>query len=203
MKFTIKLNEAANTVSLTARERQNLIDILKGLESKGMSELADIVAKPLGIKQTEYMSHDSGSPIGLADLKKIIEDEASWHLLPDLDTSEITDMSLLFRRSKFNGDISKWDVSNVVDMSDMFEESVFNGDISKWDVSKVKNMSSMFYGSKFNGDISKWDVSKVENMTYMFKGSSFNGDISKWNVSKVENMKYMFKGSPLEKSPPF
>lgn len=120
MKFQIKMNEAANTVSLTAQERQNLIDILKGMESKGMPNQADIVAKQFGIKQTEYMSYGGGSPIGLADLKKIIKDEASWHLLPDLDTSEITDMSMLFRRSKSNGDISKWDVSNVVDMQWMY-----------------------------------------------------------------------------------
>jgi len=86
-----------------------------------------------------------------------------------IDTSKIRDMSLLFYKSNFNGDIS-------------------NGDISKWDVSNVKNMAFMFYDSKINGDISKWDVSKVKKMTCMFAWSEFNGDISKWDVSNVEDM---------------
>jgi hypothetical protein len=32
----------------------------------------------------------------------------------------------------YKGDISKWDVSSVEDMSGMFARSVFNGDISQW-----------------------------------------------------------------------
>jgi len=43
-------------------------------------------------------------------------------------------MSFMFRKSKFNGDISKWDVGNVRDMTDMFCDSLFNGDISKWNI---------------------------------------------------------------------
>ena len=37
-----------------------------------------------------------------------------------IDTSKITDMSDIFEKSKFNGDISKWDVSNVTNMKGMF-----------------------------------------------------------------------------------
>lgn len=37
-----------------------------------------------------------------------------------IDTSLITDMSRLFKSSKFNGDISKWDTSHVTNMSEMF-----------------------------------------------------------------------------------
>jgi len=52
-------------------------------------------------------------------------------------TTKITNMSEMFRKSKFNGDISNWDVSNVTNMIGMFYKSQFNGDISKWDVSNV------------------------------------------------------------------
>ena len=48
-----------------------------------------------------------------------------------IDVSEITDMSWMFYKSKFDGDISQWDVSNVKDMSQMFYKSKFDGDISK------------------------------------------------------------------------
>ena len=91
------------------------------------------------------------------------------------------------------------DTSKITDMSGLFLKTKFNGDISNWDVSRVKNMMSMFAYSKFDGDISNWDVSKVKNMGSMFYYSSFTGDISKWNVSKVKNMGSMFYNSKLEK----
>ena len=118
-----------------------------------------------------------------------------------IDTSDITDMSRLFRENifskqiRFNGDISEWDVSKVTDMSEMFYGAKeFNGDISGWDVSKVTDMSGMFWGAAaFNQDISNWKVGKVTNMNSMFRAAEkFNQDISDWDVSKVTYMRNMF-----------
>ena len=115
-------------------------------------------------------------------INELIEERGNDANLNDIDTSEITDMSQLFFKSNFNGDISEWDVSKVEDMSYMFVCSSFNGDISNWDVSNVKGMFCMFYGSEFTGE---------------------HGDISKWDVSNAKNnMYYMFSKSPLEKNPP-
>ncbi len=116
----------------------------------------------------EYIYH----PKTKDELKKIIkqkiESEGNECDLNDIDTSNITDMSNLFKDSKFNGDISKWDVSNVTDMEGMFRFSEFNGDISNWDVSNVTTTEGMFVSSTFTGDISKWDVSNVTNNTDIF-----------------------------------
>ena len=134
--------------------------------------------------------------------------------LNDIDTSEITDMGLLFdaldgklKDLSKNGyfDISDWDVSNVKNMEYMFYDSNFTGDISNWNLSNVKSMGCMFRGSKFtgkNGDISRWDVRNVSIMSSMFHDSSFDGDISNWKVQKYIDIKRMFHNCPLEKNPP-
>ena len=129
-------------------------------------------------KIQEYNYHPKSNKELRKLVNKLIEERGNDADLNDIDTSEITNMSLLFEHSQFNGDISQWDVSNV------------------------KDMQYMFYGSEFNGDISEWNVSNVKNMNCMFDTSKFNGDISKWDVSNVIDMNYMFSFCPLEKNPP-
>ena len=99
-----------------------------------------------------------------------IKDEGNEVDLNDIDVSKIKDMSTLFWRTKFNGDISQWDVSNVNNMKYMFFVcKSFNQDISGWDVSNVTNMEGMFCGCEsFNKDISSWDVSNVKSMDGIF-----------------------------------
>ena len=87
-------------------------------------------------------------------LKKIIKETTSKLGfecdLNFIDVSNVTDMSNLFARSRFNGDISRWNVSNVTNMNEMFNGArLFNGDISKWDVSNVVTMNGMFYNTIF------------------------------------------------------
>ncbi len=138
-----------------------------------MKSLNSFVTEALIKKTSKYAT--AVKPKDTDELKQIIKDtiekEGDDCDLCFIDVSEITDMSFLFYRSDFNGDISEWNVSNVTNMEHMFEWSEFNGDISNWDVSNVTKMEHMFAYSKFDGDISKWDVSDLQNNTYiMFKG---------------------------------
>jgi uncharacterized repeat protein (TIGR02543 family) len=117
--------------------------------------------------------------------------------LNEIDTSLITDMSLLFSGAdSFNGSMADWDVSNVTDMQYMFHNAfTFDQDLSQWDVSKVTNMRGMFQSAlAFNADISGWQVNEVTNMSDMFhEAALFNQDLGSWNVSKVTDMHSMFE----------
>ena len=126
-------------------------------------------------------------------------------LLQDLDVSNVTDMSRLFKLSQVGEidwnihDITQWSVSQITNMSCMFSTTYFNQDISNWDISNVTDMNYMFYSSRFNQDISRWDVSSVGSMYYMFGISPFNQDISNWDISNVYNMEGMFYSSKFLK----
>lgn len=89
-------------------------------------------------------------------LKTLIEQEMKQHGnhcdLNYIDVSSIDDMSHLFEKSQFIGNISQWDVSNVVDMRSMFYKSSFNKNISNWDVSKAERINNIFEQSKLDID---------------------------------------------------
>ena len=134
-----------------------------------MKTLKDQIIEALN---TSNKSSYSCHPKTRSELKEIIDDRISKEGpdcdLNDIDTSHITDMSHLFDRSDFNGDISEWEVSNVMDMSFMFWNSKFNQPIGDWNVSNVKNMYRMFEKSEFNQDISQWDINKYCNTKDIF-----------------------------------
>lgn len=131
-------------------------------------------------------------------IKETIEREGDDCDLNFIDTSKITDMSMLFWNAKcmdFKGDVSKWDTSNVTNMAGLFWGCTrFNGDVSKWNTSKVKTMSEMFCEcNKFNQPLNKWDVSNVENFSDMFKMCwVFNQPLNNWNMRKARNISGMF-----------
>ena len=100
-------------------------------------------------------------------------------------------LSKLIKERGNNGDFNDIDTSEITDMSGLFKYMEdFNGDISNWNVSNVKNMLAMFYAcTSFNQPLDNWDVSKVENMRLTFcECKSFNQPLNDWNVSNVKTM---------------
>jgi hypothetical protein len=96
-------------------------------------------------------------------LERMIEVRGDEGDFNDIDTSGITNMSMLFYSNrKFNGDITGWDVSSVESMYCMFLYATsFNQPIGNWNISKVKYMGGMFEGAtSFNQDLSKWDLKR-------------------------------------------
>lgn len=121
-----------------------------------------------------------------------------------IDTSNITDMSYLFKELNKRYeiteiDVSEWDVSKVENMYCMFQycDKFYGNELNNWNTSRVKNMESMFEGChSFNCNLSNWDVTKVNDMTEMFKDcKNFEGKgLENWNINNFKYMKRMFDG---------
>ncbi|MGY3725521.1 surface protein [Granulicatella balaenopterae] len=123
----------------------------------------------------------------------------------DIDTSNVTDMTAMFKESKISSpDVSKWQTSNVMSMKDMFYRSYsFNPDVSEWDVSNVKDMSGMFAETRFaNPKVSKWNTANVTSMKGMFENAkNANPNMNNWIVSNVldfSEMLYQHNNAPYE-----
>ena len=77
--------------------------------------------------------------------------------------------NLIAGNSSNPGDINNWDTSKVTDMSYMFRSTKFNEFIGDWDVKAVTTMRSMFEGAtQFNQNLSGWMVDR------RFEGSLMN-----------------------------
>ena len=87
-------------------------------------------------------------PDDCSELFKFFEKEII--IDPNIDTSNITDMSYMFYKATLaNPDTSNWDVSNVKYMRHMFEDAKSaTPNTSRWDVSNVESMYSIFEGAK-------------------------------------------------------
>lgn len=109
----------------------------------------------------------------------------------------------MFKRSRFNGDISQWTPVSARNMAFMLAHSLFDGDISKWALPRLRTAGSMFLSSVFNQDISNWDMRQVQDISNMFMGAKFRGDLSKWLISDATTAHFIIatEDMPAFKAP--
>jgi hypothetical protein len=128
------------------------------------------------------------------------------------DTSNVTDMSFMFKGARSFNVTLAWDTRNVTNMDSMFANATaFNngGHPLEWVTSNVTDMSWMFYNAEGLNQPLAWDTGKVEDMQGMFNGAdrfTNDGRPLEWDTRNVTDMSYMFSnartfnngGQPLE-----
>ena len=114
--------------------------------------------------------------------------------LPQLNTSNVTNMSNMFNGCYGLTTIPQLDTSNVTNMSYMFNSCYYLTAIPQLDTSNVTNMSRMFYSCYGLTTIPQLDTSNVTNMSDMFNSCNKLTTIPQLNTSNVDNMSDMFSG---------
>ena len=90
-------------------------------------------------------------------INKLIKERGNKADFNDIDTSKIDDMSFLFDRTSFDGDISRWNVSSVESMEGMFWQAKnFDQNLDEWNINPRCNISSIFYGCPLEKHPPKW-----------------------------------------------
>ncbi len=176
------LNDTDNIITLT----------------KYIGENRNVVVYPYynsGVKN--YKTKLISPAIGLVNGNTQIQ---SFTVMPDIDTSNVTDTSYMFSGCSglISVDLSNFDVSNVTDMTYMFNGcSGLNAlNLSNFNTSNVTDMTHMFFGCRnlISLDLSSFNTSYVADMSYMFNEcenlESLN--LSGFDTSNVTDMKNMF-----------
>ncbi len=165
----------------------------------GVIVVATLDGNAIDSEPIDFLLHVADKTALEAEIAKAIKEHGNDVNLNYIDTSEVTNMNLMFQgNTTFNGDISKWDTSSVTDMYAMFyDATTFNQSLNSWDVSKVKGMYRMFFGATtFNQPLTSWNVTEVTDMRNMFhKATAFNQDISGWADKSGRKTSDMFEGA--------
>ena len=114
--------------------------------------------------------------------------------IPQLNTSNVTNMFGMFNGCKSLTTIPQLDTSNVTDMVWMFYNCNSLTTIPLMDTSKVTGMGSMFYNCKNLISIPQLNTSAVTEMSSMFYNCSYLTTIPQLDTSNVTNMDYIFYG---------
>ena len=131
-----------------------------------------------------------------------LENMKSIHGLENLNTTNVTNMSLMFQNcySLTSLDLSSFNTENVTNMEGMFRfcNALWLLDVSSFNTANVTNMAEMFSGcyGLTSLDLSSFNTQNVTRMVSMFSGcyGLTSLDLSSFNTENVTSMGAMFSG---------
>lgn len=181
--------------------------------SNTITEQENLIANLYSLVNTKTNGTSSG-PYKVPDGIKFSRSTVSE--LPEFDTSNVTDMGLMFSGcvnlvsiSNFNTSkvtnmaymcdgctnltsVSDFNTSNVTNMSGMFTSCYNLVNVPNFDTSNVVRMSTMFYACTKITNIPNFDTSNVVDMNSMFYSCANLTGIPAINTSNVTGMTFMF-----------
>lgn len=113
---------------------------------------------------------------------------------PLLDTSNVTDMYVMFFKCENLTSIPQLNTSNVTNMNGTFENCTNLKTIANLNTSKVENMNSIFDGCENLISVPQFDTSSVIYMGAMFSRCQSLVEVPQFDTSKVTKMGSMFIG---------
>lgn len=113
---------------------------------------------------------------------------------PLLDTSNVTDMYVMFFKCENLTSIPQLDTSNVTNMNGTFENCTNLKTIANLNTSNVTNMNSIFDGCENLISVPQFDTSSVIYMGAMFSRCQSLVEVPQFDTSKVTKMGSMFIG---------
>jgi len=130
----------------------------------------------------------------VTDMSNVFKDKKSFNEPLHWDTRNVTNMSFVFAGAKSFDQPLRWDTSNVTDMSSMFYQAENFSQPLVWNTSAVTDMKGMFnQAHRFNEPLNGWDTSNVTDMKGLFThAKSFNQPLNQWDTSSVTDMSSMF-----------
>lgn len=125
---------------------------------------------------------------------RLYRDNTKLVYAPNIDTSKVTDMDLMFQGCTNLQVVPKYNTSNVTGMTQMFQKCTSLTSVPLLNTSNVITMQSMFYDCPSLTSVPLFNTSQVTYMLSMFDGCSSLTSVPALDTSKVYNMQYMFRG---------
>ena len=130
----------------------------------------------------------------VTDMSLMFAYSTSLTSVPQLDTSNVTSMYMMFYYCQNLTAVPQFDTSNVTDMSEMFYVCTSLTSVPQLDTSNVTNMSDMFYNCTSLKSIPPMDCSKISSgSVYPLYNSSTYSYLT--DIGGFINMKYSWTSS--------
>ena len=159
-----------------------------GYDAELSSEINSVWNNDVAYSKTLYDAWNSSN----TSTYLLYKDDKKLVYAPNINTSNVTDMSNMFYGCTNLQVVPKYNTSNVTSMSQMFINCTNLISVKKFDTSNVTNMSYMFNGCKSLTTIPSFDTSSVTYMNSMFSSCSNLTSVPLFDTSKVTNMYDMF-----------